>query len=263
MAAAGRCFENASRWPEWWPKNSGYTYKIKEIQYGSVLLSVKRRDGSMLDGEIRMAPLSPDSILVVWTCGAAGGWDLSNKVRVYLHAGDIRRDMAAILDSMKSFVGKPKNIYGVGFYRTLSNDTTLLTITSVGVAYPTTAEVYSKVDSLRQYIKSEGAGENGAPWLNVTKLGDKEYRSMVAIPVDRRLKGTARILPKQFVPWKMIEGDVYGGVQTVEKAFELMQRYKTDNNLTIMALPYQTLLTDRRREPDTTKWVTRICAPIS
>jgi hypothetical protein len=86
---------------------------------------------------------------------------------------------------------------------------------------------------------------------------------MIAIPVNRRLKGTARILPREFVPWKMIEGDVYGGVYTVEKAFGLMQQYRTDNNLSIMALPYQTMITDRRREPDTTKWVTRICAPIS
>jgi hypothetical protein len=263
MAAAGRCFENPSRWPEWWPKNTGYSYKIKKIQYGSVLLSAKCPDGSILDGEMGMAPLSADSILVRWTCAAAGGWDLLNKVNVYLHSGDIRRDMDIILDSMRSFVGKPKNIYGVGFYRTLSNDTTLVTITSFGGAYPTTAEVYSRVDSLRQYVQRQGASENGAPWLNVTKLSDHQYRSMIAIPVNRRLKGTARILPREFVPWKMIEGDVYGGVYTVEKAFGLMQQYRTDNNLSIMALPYQTMITDRRREPDTTKWVTRICAPIS
>ena len=147
MAAAGRCFENPSRWPQWWPGNTGYAYKIKEIQYESVLLSAKCPDGSIIDGQMRMAPLGADSILIRWTCAAPGGWDLLNQLNVYLHAGDIRRNMAIILDSMSSFVGKPKNIYGVGFYRTLSNDTTLLTITSFGAAYPTIAEVYSRVDS--------------------------------------------------------------------------------------------------------------------
>jgi hypothetical protein len=133
----------------------------------------------------------------------------------------------------------------------------------LSTTYPSTAEVYQKIDSLRQYMISHGAAAIDSPWLNVTPMPNGLFRTLVAIPDNKRLPGNGRIINRNFVPWKNVQGDVFGGVNTVERAFGKMQEFKTDHGMSIMALPFQTLITDRRKEQDTTKWLTIIGAPIS
>jgi hypothetical protein len=253
IAAADRCFEDVAAWDKWWPKNSG-GYKIEGVYYNDIRLSVQCADSSRLSGDIRLAPLSQDSILINW------------KSRIPLLSGDkeARRTVDTILRSFKAFIEDSKNIYsGVNFYRGMSKDSTLVALTSISTAYPTTAEVYARIDSLRQYIISRKAAAIDSPMLNVSRVSGTQYKTMVAIPVNKRLAGNGRITNPNFVPWKMLEGDVHGGIYTVEKAFGEMQKFKIDHNISIMALPFQSLITDRRKEQDTTKWVTIICAPIS
>jgi hypothetical protein len=252
IAAADRCFMDTSKWAQWWPKASGHSYQITQVLYNDMRVSIRCADGSSLNGAIRLAPMNGDSVLIGWEGSGSAG-----------HVKEAQKNIEAILGSFKTFIEDAKNIYGVDFYRTMSDDFSLVTITTFAPAYPATAEVYSKIDSLRAYIGSQGAKEMNPPMLNVSRLGDTSYRIMVAISVDRKLTGKGRIIPKGFVPWKMLEGEVHGGVYTVERAFVQMQQYKADYNISIMALPFQSLITDRRQQQDTTKWVTKVCAPIS
>jgi hypothetical protein len=217
-------------------------------------VAIRCPDGTRLNGDIRLAPLNLDSILISWDC----------KMPVFfLHRTEIRRSMESVLRSFKVFIDDNKNIYGSRFFRAMSKDSTLVTLISLSATYPTTAEVYQKIDSLRQYMNSQGAAAIDSPWLNVTKLLDGTFRTMVAIPGNKRLAGHGRIANQHFVPWRMLEGEVHGGVYTVEKAFDQLQKFKTDHGMSIMALPFQSLVTDRRKEQDTTKWVTIVCAAIS
>jgi hypothetical protein len=41
-----------------------------------------------------------------------------------------------------------------------------------------------------------------------------------------------------------------------------MQQYFADYKRVAMAIPFEYLVTDRETETDTTKWVTRIYAPV-
>jgi hypothetical protein len=255
LAAADRCFPDTAQWAARWPKDDGCTYTITGVFINDLRLAIRCGDGATVNGDIRLAPLKMDSILISWDC----------RVPVlFTHREGIRHSMEAVLQSFKAFIDDDKNIYGgVHFYRTMSRDSTLVTITSFLTTYPTTDEVYRKIDSLRQYMISYGAAAIDSPWLNVTKVPDGLFRVMVAIPGNKGLPGNGRIVHQDFVPWKMVQGDVHGGVYTVEKAFDLMQKFKIDHPMSIMALPFQVLITDRRREQDTTKWVTIVAAPIS
>jgi hypothetical protein len=156
-----------------------------------------------------------------------------------------------------------KRLYGADFIRTMSNDSTLVTMTSFTATYPSVAEVYARIDTLRGFTASHGAMAIDSPWLNVAKIEDGQFKWTVAIPVNKWIEKEGRVIPRRFVPYKNLEGEVHGGVYTAEKALQQMQLYKIDYNIQIMGLPYQCLKTDRRLEPDTTKWVTMICAPIS
>jgi hypothetical protein len=253
LSAANRCFHDTSRWADWWPKSSGITYRIMGVSYSEVRVFVGLADGTQVPGAFRIAPLNMDSIIFQWECRLPG----------YSRREDLGRRMEAVVDSFRTFVQDTKNVYGVNFHRAMSHDTTLIAIESRFAVYPGTDEVYRRIDSLKAYLAGQGAEATGFPWLNVTKMADGTYKMTVALPTNRRLPGNSRIVPQRFVPWKMIEGDVYGGPHTVEKALRQMQLYKLDYVMTIVAMPYQYLLIDRRQQPDTTKWVTRVCAPIT
>jgi len=252
MSAVSRCFSDTGKWAGWWPQNAGYTYHISRLAYSNAQMTISRGGDELLTGNLRVAPLNGDSVLIDWE-GSMPGW----------RAGAARKAVDTVLRSLKSYVEDPKRLYGVKFYPAMSNDSTLVVIIFTSGAYPGMDVVYGKVDSLRQYIASQGARELNPPMLNVTRLNDSMFRTTVGISVNRILPAKGTIVPKRFVPWKMLEGEVHGGIFTVERAFRQMQLFKGDYNLQIMAIPYQSMVTDRRAEPDTAKWVTIVCAPIS
>jgi hypothetical protein len=254
LAAADRCFPDTAQWAARWPKNDGCTYQITGIFYNDLRVAIRCADGAVLNGNIRLAPKNFDTTWISWECRGPV---------LFLHREKIRRSMEGVLQSFKAFIDDDRNIYGVHFYRTMSKITTTVAIVSNSATYPTTDEVYRKIDSLRAYIIGHGAAVVDSPWLNVTKMPDGLFRTTVAIPCNKQVPENGRIANKRFVPWKMIQGDVRGGIYTVEKAFDQMRKFKIDHPMTIVALPFQTLITDRRKEQDTTKWVTIVAAPVS
>lgn len=252
IAAVNRCLSDTGRWAEWWPRNAGYTYHISKLSYSDAHVTIGWGGGHELTGNLRIAPLNGDSVLIDWE----GAVSLMNKLPA-------REAVDTVLRSLKAYVEDANRLYGVNFYRTMSDDSTLVVIIFSSRVYPGMDVVYKKIDSLRNYVAAQGAREINPPMLNVTPLEDSTYRTTVAISVNRPLPGKGTIVPKRFVPWKMLEGQVRGGMYTVEKALRQMQNFKRDYNLQIMAIPYQWMITDRRQEPDTAKWVTIVCAPIS
>jgi hypothetical protein len=248
MAGAGRAFQHVSEWDTWWPKREGCSYRVKGVYYNEVRLEIFCADKGSINGAIKIAPLNGDSVVLVWEGGSSGRW---------------QREVDTILGSFKAYVEDAKRLYGADFIRTMSNDSTLVTMTSFTAVYPSMAEVYARIDTLRRFTASHGAMAIDSPWLNVAKIEDGRFKWTVAIPVNKWIEKEGRVFPRRFVPYKNLEGEVHGGVYTAERVLEQMQLFKMDYNIQIMGLPYQCLKTDRRLEPDTTKWVTVVTAPIS
>ena len=248
MSAAGRAFRQVSQWDAWWPGTAGCSYQVKGVYYNEVRLELSCTDKGRLSGAIKIAPLNGDSVLVAWEGSGPGRW---------------KDEVDTILGSFKDYVEHAKRLYGVDFFRTMSNDSTLITMTSITATYPSMGEVYARIDTLRSFAARHGAMAIDSPWLNVAKVSEGQFKWSVAIPVNKWIEKEGRVIPRRFVPYKNLEGEVHGGVYTAEKALQQMQLFKVDYNIQIMGLPFQCLKTDRRLEPDTTKWVTMVCAPIS
>jgi hypothetical protein len=64
------------------------------------------------------------------------------------------------------------------------------------------------------------------------------------------------------VPGRFLKTEVTGGPYIIEHAHKMMQQYFEDYKRTSMAIPFEYLVTDRSKEPDTAKWVTRIYGPV-
>ena len=84
----------------------------------------------------------------------------------------------------------------------------------------------------------------------------------MAIPVNKELPGNNKISFSRFVPWKVLTAEVKGGNYTVEEAMHQMKVFISDYQKTAMAIPFESLVTDRSKEPDTLKWVTGIYTPV-
>jgi hypothetical protein len=119
------------------------------------------------------------------------------------------------------------------------------------------------IQSLKNYIGQNNASEKNAPMLNIFEIDSTHYEAMTAIPVDRQLPQTKEFAPKFLLKGgNILEAEIRGGPNTIEKALDEIENYRTDYKFTSPAIPYQLLLTDRMKEKDTAKWITRIYYPV-
>ena len=171
--------------------------------------------------------------------------------------------MNELLQSMKAFLEKTKNIYGVDIKETLVKDSALISTRRQFDHYPNVQEVDSMIQSLKKYIRQNNAIEKNSPMLNVFELGNSRYEAMTAIPVDKALPKTNEFAPKFLLKGgNILEAQIQGGPYTIKKGLEELENYRADYKFNSPAIPYQLLVTDRTKEPDTTKWITRLYYPI-
>jgi len=99
--------------------------------------------------------------------------------------------------------------------------------------------------------------------LNVTEINEYQYQITVALPINKTIptEGTTTInkMPKGD---NLLVMDVKGGQNTINNALSQLKIYMKDHRLVSPAMPYQSLITDRSVEKDTSKWVTKIYYPI-
>ncbi len=88
------------------------------------------------------------------------------------------------------------------------------------------------------------------------------FKTMVAIPVNKIIAENNNILYKRMVPGKILVTEVTGGTYTTTQALKQLETYINDYQLKSPAIPFESLVTDRLKEADTLKWITRIYYPI-
>jgi hypothetical protein len=223
-------------------------------------------DGGGYESRLAAIPVGKlDSMYLQWECPLHGGLNPFKRFRQYVLARQIARNMSEILDSLSRFLGRKENIYGAAIRRGTTMDSTLVTTRAVFAGYPSTNDIYGLLNRLKDYIKAEGAVQIDSPMMHAELLpnGKDSFQVMVAIPIDRKLSGKGPIDLKRLAPGTpFLIVDVEGGPYTVNHALKGLQQYILDYQKTVMAIPFESLLTDRLQEPDTSKWKTRIYCPI-
>ena len=143
-------------------------------------------------------------------------------------------------------------------------DSILVSTYGIFKNYPSTEDIYNLIGKLKTYIKNESAEETGLPMLNIiTPDSTGNYIAKVAVPVNKRLPSFGNITYK----WMLAGGnilvtEVKGGKSEIDKAFAQIENYISDRGYVAPAIPFLSLVTDRMKEPDSSKWITRIYYPI-
>lgn len=272
---AYRTLENERSWIKWWPEKDslksdfveniffykGDTFRIANRFYNSFQIDVTSKNSSQKTN-LNLIKINVDSTAVVWTTQLQAGVNPIKRVVNYNAAVKIRENMSRILSHLHLFLQDKENVYRFDFHRSMSKDSTLVAIKKTTSQIPSTAEIYELIANLKEYIIRNEAKENNFPMLNVRKISDTNFETMVAIPINKALKGNGLIFFSRFVPWYVLTAEVRGGDKTVNEALDQMSLYITDYGKTQMAIPFQSLVTDRMTEPDTLKWVTNIYTPV-
>ena len=278
QAIANRLLTDDSNWNKWWPiqnnqskqdntvpTDANYSYKdyhyaviLKMIQGDSIIIS---NNSIRINSLLNIIPINSDSVAVQWKGQSETTSDPIKRFENYLQEEKIKNNIEELLQSMKMFLGNEINLYGIPIDQLKVKDTILIATRYSSNTYPTTSEIYTLIKNLKEYILKEGAAETNYPMLNVTQDSGR-FKTMVAIPVNKSIRANNTFLLKRMVPGKILITEVRGGMYTANQAIKLIEMYMNDYHLTAPAIPFQSLVTDRSKEPDTTKWITKIYYPV-
>lgn len=265
-------------WERWWPAeksgnektrladhrrfaHDGIQYSVSNQTLGPVQIKIATGD-SEFGSTLLVVPLKKDSTALHWKCLIETGNNPLRKLKYYRASKDLSGGMDNILDTLRSFLSEKNNLYNIIIERTKVTDTILVTTRVILDHYPTTSEIYREVSKLRQYIDSRDAQETNYPMLHILKSDSNRFETMVAIPVNKKIPDQGDIVYKRMVAGNILVARVSGGRHTIENAFAEMETYVKDHELIPPAIPFESLETDRLKEPDTAKWITRIYFPI-
>ena len=272
-----RNFSDEKRWRLWWPgKNenrapdrglpslrfNNYTYTILEKKLSSFVLSVDGEKDSLLT-ELFFIPIGNDTIELSWNAQRMTSSNPLERLQRYFRTKRIGNDLKTILQRLQAFYATEANLYGLPIKKDKVIDSTLISTSTTTSGYPSADRIYSLIDKLQAFAQTKGAKQTGQPMLNINTPDSTSYRVQVALPVDKKLKDEGDI----FYRWMLGGGnilvtEVKGGPATINKAFMEMENYVRDFRRTAPAIPFQSLITDRRKEPDTAKWLTKLYWPV-
>lgn len=275
VAEAGtRILADASRWPKWWPgkivpgKNGESDYLLNEANYtvsqqmlNNLGLQIRFRNDS-LGSHLSLLSLPHDSSLIKWECVLEAGNDPLARIRAYRKAVALKENMHQVMNAARQYLSNFQNIYGFILNEASTSDTTLITTKSFFPDYPSMPFVYAMAKKLQDYAQAANCAVTGVPMLNVTKLDSAGYQVMVAVPLAHSIQGNEQVKLQKMVPGRFIITDVQGGPGTLNNTHLQILNYFRDYRRTSMAIPFEYLITDRLKEPDTSKWITKIYSPV-
>ena len=264
------------KWEKWWPGEktsinksdgnffsfNGFNYFITDKKFNSIVFSIKDKTLAT-EAFLNFIPIRGDSVLLSWEGNIKSSKNPLKRPNVYFKSKQLHKDLDLILDRMRLFYSNDDNIYGLHIEKSFVVDSNLVSTNTVSKGYPTTEIIYSMVDQLKKYILSQSAKETGYPMLNISTQDSLNFLTRVAIPTDKKLKSSGSISYRWMLGGgNILIAEVKGGPSSIQNAFEQIDHYIADYHRVAPAIPFQSLVTDRRQERDTARWVTKIYYPV-
>lgn len=272
-----RTLYDNSTWRQWWPGQQekqkpdslaailvykDYHYRVGNKTSSSISIDMDGKDIS-LNSTLRLFFVNKDSALIEWNAAMPTSNNPIKRISRYREAQKIKKQMEEVLSAMQSFFSKTENIYGVLIQEVLVEDSLLTFMDKTVKGYPSITFIYDMIHVLEKNIEENNAKATGYPMLNIQTDDSLLYTMKVAIPVDRQLKPLPGISYRLMVKrGNILVTEVKGGPWVIKNTFIQLEHYLADHEKIAMAIPYQSLVTNRLEQPDTSKWVTRIYYPV-
>jgi len=217
--------------------------------------------GSSYETTLILIPFSLDSTGIEWRDTIMGTYNPINRIKQYYRARELKKNMSALMSELVLFLSNKEKVYSIRITKEQVTDEPLLSSRIVMNQVPSEKDAYELIDKVRRYAASQGDPATGIAMKYASKIDSGRYQLMVAIPTTRLLKGNKDFQVKGLVGGNPICTEVRGGEWTIQNAWNNIQLFKDDYRLSSPAIPYEMHITDRAKEPDTSKWITRIVYP--
>ncbi|MBI1344421.1 MAG: hypothetical protein GC171_15980 [Terrimonas sp.] len=273
-----RSLVQETQWGKWWPGTvletangikprffyHGFEYSITEKKISSFLIDVRDSSGDFsAKTSLNLFPLNPDSVKMEWAKSSVTSYNPVKRVALFRQSKKLDNDFAKILAEIHAYFSKTENVYGYRIHEDLVTDSLLAYNFATVTNYPTNQFIYGLLDEVKAHIDRESAQVTGIPMLNISTTDSIHFLTRVAIPVNKRVSPSGNIAYKWMMGGgKILVADVTGGPATVNDALQKIKNYADDHQRVAMAIPFQSLVTNRLEVTDTAKWVTRIFYPV-
>lgn len=255
------------QWKNWWPGqqtgDSTFTYQSKPYTIKTLLLNgfyAVAADGQS-SIELSFVPeINNQTQLTVISTTLLTFNPLSRISQLFLQ--EHKKVAKEFSKHCQAFFNNTSNVYGYTIERTKVSLLNWMSAKQDFAQYPSTEEIYQVIAGLESYIQTQQGEIIGAPIIHIRELDASKYELMTALPVTEPVKPNEQYTIKQMVPGYMLVGKVAGGIHTVTTAERSMENYVRDYKKQSPAIPFQTLITDRRKEADTSKWITQLNFPV-
>jgi hypothetical protein len=98
--------------------------------------------------------------------------------------------------------------------------------------------------------------------MNIRKLENDSFETQVALPTTQKLSDDGKFSFRRMIPGNFMTAEVKGGAYTANEAQKQLELFIADYNRSKIANSFQLLVTNRLKEPDTLKWITKIYVPV-
>ena len=255
---------------KWWPgthakgdlvyNNNSYQFVNNNISLFAVPITT---GNATYNTSLYIVSLASDSVRLAWLGETTSSYNPVKRFTLWFKAKKINDDINFLLKKMNQFYSNDENIYGIKVQKALVMDSILIATSAYSKEYPSVDFIYSQVDKLKNYALANGAKQTGYPVLNIEKTDSTDYYVRVAIPLNRPLPDAPGINNKRMLGLgNILVAEVTGGIAKTNQAFEQIALYAGDHQRVAPAIPFYSLITDRRAEKDSLKWVTRIYFPV-
>jgi hypothetical protein len=262
-------------WGKWWPgtitKNAGaksvfsyngYNFEIKEILYNAFILKLTKSNDSSAS-LLKIISLKTDSVGIELETELTTGSSPFSKIAGYSTAKKLKKTFDDILSALQQHTSVIKNIYGFEIKNEKVEMQYLVSTSQTFNHYPATENIYPMITLLRTFINKHNGKEEFFPMLNIETADSINFQARVGVPVNQKLPEEGNISAKMMVKnGNILTAEVTGGPEQIAEAMKQFEKYIQDYQRSIIAIPFQSLITDRSKEPDSNKWVTKIYYPV-
>ncbi len=260
-----------SNWQKWWPEkntnDSNFVFQntnftITDRSPYAAGIDLIKKDKKSINTTIDLVLYKPDSTGFEWKCKLTPGNNPISRLENYFLAVDIKKKMDKLMKAYADYVGVKKNVYGIEIDKRKFTDTFMISTEKFVMAYPDNKTIYAIIDELTDFAKANGASMVKYPMMNIEKRDSSGYALKLALPINKQIPSSDKFRFRFMIQGNTLFAPVTGGNASIENAIEQMRLYIGDYKLSAPAIPFQSMVTNRLQEPDTTKWVTNIYYPV-
>lgn len=273
---AFRDVSKEKNWENWFPQkivgdslgmynlNSGdYYFKVHQVLYNAIELIIKK--GNTVDTSfIQFIAQGKDSVRIGWSTIINTGSNPFSRIINYFRASAIKKQTSQLLSTMVHYLEQPKNVYGLDI-KLEKVTIEFMVINSKTFSHPPNIpDIYSIINDTYHYILSQKGELEGAPMLNIVVKDPETYKVQIGIPIKQKIQENEFFKVKaMFKGGNILVANITGPPQKIDEGIKNFNQYMLDYQRTMMAMPFQMLITDRSKQKDSTKWITQLYYPVN